>query len=167
MERAWLDVNLKVSLTYKSYFEYLEIQEGINFENANIKFIIHYLFLSRINEDLDRFTSAWNSHRLSTENNRTPHEILYINRALGSTVLPLDEVLQNNNNVEANNDDLWNDNLIPSVIVEPTICSLNEQNYNIFKDQIFPLTLNNNLNSVLPIINNAIVVMNELLINNE
>ena len=38
-------------------------------------FVLHYVFLPRINRNLNAFQESWNSHSLSTEGNRTPYQL--------------------------------------------------------------------------------------------
>jgi hypothetical protein len=56
------------------------------FTNAFSVFCIHYLFLNRINQDLDRYRDAWNNHKLSTERSRTPHLLLRMNEDKNAAV---------------------------------------------------------------------------------
>ena len=38
---------------------------------------LQYLFLPRINEELKQFMAMWNNHKLSSEKNRTPLQLLF------------------------------------------------------------------------------------------
>ena len=38
---------------------------------------LHYVFIPRINENLEKFKVSWNNHKLSTEKQKTPNQ-LYI-----------------------------------------------------------------------------------------
>jgi len=40
---------------------------------------LHYVYLPRINLQLEDFMNAWNSHPLSTEGNKTPQQLMLIN----------------------------------------------------------------------------------------
>ena len=44
-------------------------------ENATHKYILHYVFLPRINYVLSSFVSSWNNHPLRTERNWSPLKI--------------------------------------------------------------------------------------------
>ena len=41
-------------------------------------FVLHYLFFSRIQEELNEFKCAWNNHQVSTEGKETPLQILVL-----------------------------------------------------------------------------------------
>ena len=41
-------------------------------------FVLHYLFLDRINESLSEFRKAWNNHKVRTEHNKSPVQIFII-----------------------------------------------------------------------------------------
>ena len=69
IERLWRDVYRSVSSTYVSLFNELEFAGALNPQNDADLFALHYVFLPRINSSLATFSSAWNSHPLSTENN--------------------------------------------------------------------------------------------------
>ena len=58
---------------------------AINPQNKADLFCLHYIFVPRINASLKDFQSAWNSHPLSTENNKSPLQ-LYTAYSLGSAL---------------------------------------------------------------------------------
>ena len=39
-------------------------------------YVLHYVFLSRINKQLEEFTRAWNLHPVRTERNWSPRQIM-------------------------------------------------------------------------------------------
>lgn len=78
IERLWRDVTERVTSTYKSFFVSLEKDDGLNMADNNILFLLHYLFLPRINADLDQFREAWNHHKLSSERNATPVQLMLL-----------------------------------------------------------------------------------------
>lgn len=90
IERLWRDVYRSVSSTYVSLFNELEFAGALNPQNDADLFALHYVFLPRINSSLATFSSAWNSHPLSTENNSTPLQI-YTAYSQGSQLF--DEVI--------------------------------------------------------------------------
>lgn len=47
----------------------------MNIENQTDRFCLHYVFLPRINADLDSFRLGWNSHSLSTQGNWSPLQL--------------------------------------------------------------------------------------------
>ncbi|KAJ8300390.1 hypothetical protein KUTeg_021909 [Tegillarca granosa] len=38
-------------------------------------FAVHTVYLPLISKELESFRQGWNNHKLSTENNRTPHQL--------------------------------------------------------------------------------------------
>ena len=83
IERLWRDVYTSVSSSYVQLFQQLEQAGVLNPENEADLFALHHVFVPRINSSLNKFSSAWNNHRLSTENNLTPLQ-LYTAYAQGS-----------------------------------------------------------------------------------
>ena len=75
IEILWRDVYRSVSSSYAALFYDLECAGALNVDNDADFFALHYVFLPRINSSLPKFTSAWNNHPLSTENNLTPLQI--------------------------------------------------------------------------------------------
>ena len=62
-------------LPIAALFYDLERAGALNADNDAYLLALHYVFLPRTNSSLVRFTSAWNNHPLSTENNLTPLQI--------------------------------------------------------------------------------------------
>ena len=75
IEHLWRDVYTAVSSTFVNTFYSLERSNYLNPENEADLFALHYVFLSRINAALTAFRNAWNSHPLSTQQNRTPLQL--------------------------------------------------------------------------------------------
>ena len=69
IERFWRDVRKDVLNYWRTLFSYFS-DNGVDFQNANIIFCVHYLFLSAINYDLEQFRQAWNYHPMRTQNYR-------------------------------------------------------------------------------------------------
>lgn len=65
IERFWREINTEVTCTYRAHWIQWE-ENGLNSGNDNVLFCLHYLFLSRLNEDLRRFQKQWNSHSICT-----------------------------------------------------------------------------------------------------
>lgn len=85
IECLWKDVVSSVVSTYKDVFGDLEQIGTLNSENEADLFSLHYVFIPKINQDLQSFRAAWNSHSLSTENHRSPLQ-LYHACSLGSSL---------------------------------------------------------------------------------
>jgi hypothetical protein len=63
----------------------------LNSENEADIFALHYIFIPRINQSLKLFQEAWNSHSLSTEQNKSPLQ-LYHSYSQGSSLFS-DEIV--------------------------------------------------------------------------
>ncbi len=83
IERLWRDVTRAVSSNFITLFSELEHQHLLHPDNDADLFALHFVFIPQINKALDEFAAAWNSHRLSTENNLTPLQ-LYTAGSFGS-----------------------------------------------------------------------------------
>lgn len=76
----WRDVWNAVSSIYYNMFHSLEEDGMLNPANSTHLFCAQYVFLPRIQTALDAFTDGWNSHAISTENNRTPNQLWEIGK---------------------------------------------------------------------------------------
>ena len=77
IERLWRDVHSAVLSTYSEVFQNLEQTAALNCENEADIFALHYIFIPRINKSLKLFQEGWNSHPLSTENNKSPRQLYH------------------------------------------------------------------------------------------
>lgn len=50
---------------WRDFFQLLEVHDGLDVDNDIHIWLLHYLFLRRLNEDLDSWIGAWNSHTLA------------------------------------------------------------------------------------------------------
>ncbi|XP_038164168.1 uncharacterized protein LOC119798675 isoform X2 [Cyprinodon tularosa] len=79
IERLWRDLWTAVTCIYYDVLHYLE--EGyLDISNEAHLFCCHYVFLSRLQEDLDTFRSGWDNHPLRTESNMTPNQLWVLGR---------------------------------------------------------------------------------------
>ena len=79
IERLWRDVRNKVIQFYMDLFKSFE-RLGMRIDNPWHIFTLQYMFMTRIQEDLNLFKNIWNNHALSTEQNRTPLQLLLLRR---------------------------------------------------------------------------------------
>jgi transposase-like protein len=82
IERLWGDVRPNVIDWYITVFNEWVDNYGINFYYMRTKFVIHHMFLDRLNEELELFRRTWNSHPLSTEHQTTPDQLVEFNKHL-------------------------------------------------------------------------------------
>ena len=75
IERLWRDVfSTCVSPFYRLFYS-LEDNQVLTADNNTDLFCLHYVFLPRINAQLETFRQAYNRHRLRTERNMSPLQL--------------------------------------------------------------------------------------------
>ncbi|KAK7445427.1 hypothetical protein VKT23_014844 [Stygiomarasmius scandens] len=74
IERLWFDVTAQVSSKWKDRFINLELNHGMNINNPDHIWLLQFLFLSDINEDLRGFAEGWNQHPLRSRGRRQPRQ---------------------------------------------------------------------------------------------
>ena len=75
IERLWRDTFRCVGQVYYALFYGMEDDGVLNPDNEEDLFTLHYVFLPRINSQLEQFVNAWNRHPLRTENGLTPLQL--------------------------------------------------------------------------------------------
>jgi len=78
IERFWRDVGYGMLSFYRQVFSWMEDSNILDVENPYHMYALHYVYLPRINQQLQQFMSAWNHHPLSTEGNKTPAQLMVI-----------------------------------------------------------------------------------------
>lgn len=111
----------------------------MDFNNPINLYCLYYLFLPRINESLSRFRLSWNNHKLRTEHNRTPNQLLRHNLHLsGSVPAAVDEDYGRDFDQEFN----WNnEEQVPKRVVDPIRCPLSNAQHFYFSNSVRPLQL--------------------------
>jgi hypothetical protein len=76
-ERLWRDYRQGVAGKWKFFFADLERNHGFDPENEAHIWLLHWLFLDAINEDLAEWVNTWNHHRISLrgEPDRSPQDM--------------------------------------------------------------------------------------------
>jgi hypothetical protein len=132
IERLWRDVRTQAIEYYKILFAGLE-RDGMDVTNALHLYVLQYMFMQRINEDLDRFKESWNHHKLSTEHNQSPYQLL----ANNGNLYPAPVALQFE-------DDFADDDVLENlayVRVDPVRCPMTEEKEAYFKYHCLPLCI--------------------------
>ncbi|KAK7162423.1 hypothetical protein R3I93_006657 [Phoxinus phoxinus] len=75
IERLWRDVWRGISNTYYALFMLLESEGKIYSTNEMHLWALHYVYIPRINRDLQLFIRQWNHHKLRTERYMSPHQL--------------------------------------------------------------------------------------------
>ncbi|KAI4804031.1 hypothetical protein KUCAC02_025676 [Chaenocephalus aceratus] len=69
-----------VTVIYYDALHYLEEEGFLNIGNATHLFCCHYVFLPRLQDDLDTFRSGWANHPIRTEGHMTPNQLWELGR---------------------------------------------------------------------------------------
>jgi hypothetical protein len=150
IERLWRDVN-RWNSTFRLIFHYLHANGYYDLDVDIDKFCLIFVYLPLLKRSLSQFVRVWNNHKIRTEHHRTPLQ-LYVD---GDSTLGLPGLLTEreveqygidwDGPVPANRDD------DDSVVVEPPSMLLNDEDWNVLKNQyqarLYPTdeTVENNL----------------------
>lgn len=70
IERLWVDLTVSLGAKWAEFFEFLEVQSGLDHNNDNHIWLLHYLYLEDINEELKFFVRTWNHHPIQIRGQR-------------------------------------------------------------------------------------------------
>ena len=138
IERLWRDVREKVIQFYIILFAEYE-REGFDIGNVWHVFTLQYMFMNRIQEELNDFKQFWNNHPIRTENNRSPIQLMI----LRYNDINFDEPIDYENYGIDSDDDLDDeDEDNQQVVCDPIRCPLSDANFVELKRRISPLNSN-------------------------
>ncbi|EJU01710.1 hypothetical protein DACRYDRAFT_52279 [Dacryopinax primogenitus] len=76
IERMWVDVTNSFGWKWALFFLNLEADEGLNHQNNDHLWLLHWLFLQDINNNGTGFQNEWNFHTMSlAEGNQCPADL--------------------------------------------------------------------------------------------
>jgi len=75
IERYWRDVFYGYTGTMYNVFSTLENNGVLDVDNPKHVYLLHKVFIPRINSHLETFRKAWNCHPLSSERNYSPNQL--------------------------------------------------------------------------------------------
>ncbi|KAJ7584519.1 hypothetical protein C8J56DRAFT_1005077 [Mycena floridula] len=77
IERLWVDVTAQVGGVWAELFHMLETTFGLDINNQNHIWLLQYLFLHTINQQLQFFAESWNDHSIQVRGgaSRTPADM--------------------------------------------------------------------------------------------
>jgi len=75
IERMWRDVHQQVTRSFYEEFCSMEEIMGLNVDEPIHLFALHYVYEPIINNHLNIFRNAWNSHKLRTAGHHSPEQI--------------------------------------------------------------------------------------------
>ncbi|KAF6721775.1 hypothetical protein FQA47_019198, partial [Oryzias melastigma] len=78
VERLWRDVWTAVTSKHYDVLHTLEENGLLDISDATLLFGVHYIFLPRLQADLDMFAKGCNNHPLRTEGGVTPEQLWHI-----------------------------------------------------------------------------------------
>ncbi|KAF7366284.1 hypothetical protein MSAN_00884600 [Mycena sanguinolenta] len=77
IERLWVDWTNGVGRKWVNFFYELEVTSGLLVDRPEHLWLLHHLFLDAINQDAREWAEAWNSHKITMQNERkqSPREM--------------------------------------------------------------------------------------------
>lgn len=113
---------------------------GMRIDNPWHIFTLQYMFMTRIQEDLNLFKNIWNNHALSTEQNRTPLQLLLLRR---DDIAPDENIDVDEYGVDELDDADEEDAVAEHCRVpcDPLLCPLTPENLLVFKARVAPLSM--------------------------
>ena len=99
IEWLWVDVTAQVTAAWGDRFTLLELRYGLDINNRAHIWLLHFLFLGAINDQLAFFAESWNQHRIQIRNgpNRSPTDMfvfdMFVNGVRGDQLPPEEEGL--------------------------------------------------------------------------
>ncbi|KAK7016898.1 hypothetical protein R3P38DRAFT_2785355 [Favolaschia claudopus] len=71
------DVTAQIGATWANVFILLELHHGLDINNVSHIWLLHYLFLTQINQQLEFFMDSWNQHQIQVRDgpNRSPADM--------------------------------------------------------------------------------------------
>ena len=75
IERLWRNVFSGCVSYFYFLFRTMEAEQQLNSDSIVDLLALHYIFLPRVQAQLDAFREGWCQHRLRTEHNYTTHQL--------------------------------------------------------------------------------------------
>jgi hypothetical protein len=161
IERLWRDLRTHVIQYYMTLFHTFE-SEGMNIDNIRHIFTLQYMFMPRIQSDMDRFRSDWNHHPITTERNRSPIQLLWLraNEAPPESQVPYDYGVEGYFYPHDEGLELEADR---HVQCDPLRCPLTPANLAILRNTIDPISINTPLQEFNNLYRAALTLVNHLI----
>lgn len=131
IERVWVDTWNGATNLYYDLFHFLEHQGYLDINNQNHMWALHYVFLPRINRELQAFVAQWNNHGLRTEHYQTPVQ-LFVGRSLelaNTDLTAMNNIFREADSVSTSGVDgiEWNESASGTVDVSEVSCPISAQ----------------------------------------
>ncbi len=146
IERLWRDMHRCVTQLFYKLFYHLEYHNLLDPLNEAHLAAINYIFKPRINQALRHFKEGWNSHRIRTAHNHSPHQ-LFVSGALRlrqSGLIALDFFDGVNELYGVTEEGLSTDDDTFSVEIPENTFHLEDDHFEELRRQIDPLSQSNN-----------------------
>ena len=147
IERLWREVRRVVIQFYMDLFKSME-RDGMSIGDDIHMYVLQFMFMSRIQQDLERFRYMFNHHKISSENNFSPIQLMEIYKDNLPPPVNIDI-----NEYGVDNDirqEDGNDDNIAQVELHPLKCPLTPGQLAYFQSQqIQPLTLDDSNDSLM------------------
>lgn len=156
IERLWRDARNVVLDFYITLFRSYE-KDGMLLTDVRTMFLLRYMFIPRIQADLDRFIVTWNGHHISTEGYRSPLQLMEM--AAGSMPPPVDDLTY----VTYPSD---TDVLLPgqpNVEVDALGSPFNEEQFDEFEQHVIALSIDDTIDQLTVKFSDALNLAEEIL----
>jgi hypothetical protein len=67
----WVDLKVQLAHKWVDFFTALELYHGLDAENSNHIWLLQYLFLTELNDEIGQFVASWNNHILRHDGERS------------------------------------------------------------------------------------------------
>ncbi|KAL6455386.1 hypothetical protein MHYP_G00361960 [Metynnis hypsauchen] len=138
IERLWRDVWSGVTCQYYSVLHSLEEDGLLDLSSELHLFLVHYVFLPRLQSDLKQFLDCWNSHPIRTESNLTPDQLWYIGMLQSPSPVSEPEPLQTLQGLSNIRNFTQEDPDNSGIVVPHIRCPLSDQDLTVFQAAIDP-----------------------------
>lgn len=145
IERLWREVRVVVIEFYQNLFKIFE-KDGMRIDDEYHMFLLQYLFMPRIQEDLDQYRNMHNNHSMRNEGFRSPRQMLDMFSDNMPPPIEIDERMYGVDELENVDDDEVNE--IQQVELLPLHCPLTPEQLEIFRQTVVPLHLNDLSNTL-------------------
>lgn len=152
IERFWGIMRMGCMEFYIQLFRYFERQRILNVDNPLEMFCLHYLFMNRINEELERFVMVRNHSKIRTSRNQSPYQMELLNMHLFPDPVEedIDEEVDSDDEI-----DVDPEQNMTGVTLDPIHCPLTEEQFNLFQHHVIPITLEDPARELVQIVENA------------
>ena len=115
--------------------------------------------MSRLQGDLNRFIDSWNCHKLRTGKNLTPNQLFLLHSDDNGAEDFIDDDEYGVEDGQGNHAPLLNED----IVVEPTLCPFNDDQYENFSSRVSRLNLQDDESTFLDRVTLAFDVMEQIL----